>query len=201
MAVAPAAPGRACGFRGRSTNLSAAARRLPKGAHVIPWDTPNRSNFAGTFEVLTPQERTQQNRTRAPLDESPPARVNEVVQETLPRGVRQRPFSLLLVSEGENHAEQEHHRTDHARAHARPLMAACTAAPTSSPSPSVTPTPTLTIPTLSPVEQNLANAEQAVVELWSVVDRLTNDPQASLQDLDTVASGNVRTFFQDELRD
>lgn len=57
------------------------------------------------------------------------------------------------------------------------VVAACTAEPASSPSASVAPTPTLTAPTLSPAEQDLANAKQAVTELWSVVDRLTNDPK------------------------
>ena len=48
-----------------------------------------------------------------------------------------------------------------------PVMAACTAAPASSPSASVAPTPTQTAPTLSPAEQDLANAKQAVTNLWS----------------------------------
>ena len=80
-----------------------------------------------------------------------------------------------------------------------PVMAACTAAPASSPSASVAPTPTQTAPTLSPAEQDLAIAKQAVTNLWSVVDRLTNDPQASLQDLDTVASGEALEFFRKNL--
>lgn len=77
--------------------------------------------------------------------------------------------------------------------------AGCTTTPT--PSPTVTtstPLPTLT-PTataLSPAEQNLANAKQAVVRMWSVVDRLTNDPVASLQDLDNVATGAQLTRLQ-----
>lgn len=75
-----------------------------------------------------------------------------------------------------------------------PLLAACTATPSPSPSASFTPTPTPTVtaPTLSP-------AEQAVVKLWAVVDRLTNDPSASLQDLDTVASGDALDFFRKNL--
>ena len=80
-----------------------------------------------------------------------------------------------------------------------PIMAACTATPSTTPSPSVTPTPTVTAPTLSPAEQDLANAKQAVVKLWAVVDRLTNDPRASLQDLDTVASGDALEFFRKNL--
>lgn len=80
-----------------------------------------------------------------------------------------------------------------------PIMAACTATPTSTPSASVTPPPTMTTPTLSPAEVDLENAKQAVVKLWAVVDRLTNDPQASLQDLDTVASGDALEFFRKNL--
>ncbi len=80
-----------------------------------------------------------------------------------------------------------------------PIMAACTATPSTTPSPSVTPTPTVTAPTLSPAEQDLANAKQAVVKLWAVVDRLTNDPQTSLQELDTVATDKALTMFQQNL--
>lgn len=80
-----------------------------------------------------------------------------------------------------------------------PVLAACTAGPVSSPSASVAPTPTLITPTLSPAEQDLANAKQAVTQLWSVVDRLTNEPQASLQELDAVASGEALEFFRKNL--
>lgn len=81
-----------------------------------------------------------------------------------------------------------------------PAAVACTNNPTPTPSAtSATPTPTPTPTTLSPTDQDLANAKQAVVKLWEVVDRLTNDPQSSLQDLDTVASGKVRTFFQENV--
>lgn len=45
---------------------------------------------------------TQQNRTGAPLDESPPTQPNEVCSRTFARGVRQQPSSLLLVGEGES---------------------------------------------------------------------------------------------------
>jgi len=80
-----------------------------------------------------------------------------------------------------------------------PLLAACTATPTPSPTASPTPTPTPTVTTLSPADQDLANAKQAVVKLWAVVDRLTNDPQVTLQDLDTVASGVALDFFRKNL--
>lgn len=81
-------------------------------------------------------------------------------------------------------------------------IAAGTSACAPTPSPSVTPTPTMTTattPTLSPAEQQLIHAQQAVVKLWAVVDRLTNDPSASLQDLDTVASGEALDFFRKNL--
>lgn len=80
-----------------------------------------------------------------------------------------------------------------------PLLAACTATPTPSPTASPTPTPTPTATTLSPADQDLVNAKQAVVKLWAVVDRLTNDPQATLQDLDGVAMGDALTMFQQNL--
>ncbi len=80
--------------------------------------------------------------------------------------------------------------------------AGCTTAPTPSPTvttttplPSLTPTATA----LSPAEQDLANAKQAVVRMWTVVDRLTNDPVASLQDLDNIATGDALTLFQQNL--
>ena len=79
------------------------------------------------------------------------------------------------------------------------VVAACTATPSPDPTPSSTPTPTPSVTSLSPAEQDLANARQAVVKLWDVVDRLTNDPQASLQDLDAVAMGNALTMFQQNL--
>ena len=79
------------------------------------------------------------------------------------------------------------------------LVAACTATPSPDPTPSSTPKPTPSVTSLSPAEQDLANARLAVVKLWEVVDRLTNDPQASLQDLDAVAMGSALTMFQQNL--
>lgn len=79
------------------------------------------------------------------------------------------------------------------------LVAACTATPSPDPTPSSTSKPTPSVTSLSPAEQDLANARLAVVKLWEVVDRLTNDPQASLQDLDTVASGDALEFFRKNL--
>ena len=77
---------------------------------------------------------------------------------------------------------------------------ACTTTPAPSPTiTSVSPTPSPTVTTMSPAEQDLENAKQAVIDLWAVVDRLTNDTEASLQDLDTVATGNALTLFQQNL--
>ena len=82
-------------------------------------------------------------------------------------------------------------------------MAACTTTPAATPTPtvaaSVTPTPSATTPTLTPAEVDLENAKQAVVKLWAVVDRLTNDPKSSIQDLDAVASGQTLTMLQENL--
>lgn len=81
-----------------------------------------------------------------------------------------------------------------------PAAVACTNTPTPTPSAtSAAPTPTPTPTTLSPADQDLANAKQAVIKLWSVVDRLTNDPKSSIQDLDAVASGEVLKMFQRNL--
>ena len=81
-----------------------------------------------------------------------------------------------------------------------PAAVACTTAPTPTPSAtSATPSPSPTPTTLSPADQDLANAKQAVVKLWAVVDRLTNHPQSSLQDLDTVATDKALTMFQENL--
>lgn len=81
-----------------------------------------------------------------------------------------------------------------------PAAVACTATPNPTPSAtSAASTPTPTESTLSPADQELANAKQAVAKLWAVVDRLTNDPQSSLQDLDTVATGKALTMFQENL--
>lgn len=82
-------------------------------------------------------------------------------------------------------------------------MTACTATPAATPTPtasvSVTPTPSATTPTLTPTQVDLENAKQAVVKLWAVVDRLTNDPKSSIQDLDSVATDATLTMFQQNL--
>ena len=82
-------------------------------------------------------------------------------------------------------------------------MAACTATPAATPTPTgsvwVTPTPSATTPSLTPAEVDIDSATQAVVKLWAVVDRLTNDPKSSVQDLDAVASGEALDFFRKNL--
>ncbi len=89
-----------------------------------------------------------------------------------------------------------------------PLLAAALAAAvagcTSTPAPTASVTATTSTPaptpaTLSPAEQDLAAAKQAVVDLWVVVDRLTNNPGTSIQDLDGVASGSALDFFRKNL--
>jgi len=74
-----------------------------------------------------------------------------------------------------------------------------TPANTASPSTDTSPAASDSATTLSPAEQDLQDARQAVVKLWQVVDRLTNDPQAPIQDLDTVATGATLTMFQQNL--
>ena len=82
------------------------------------------------------------------------------------------------------------------------LIGGCTAAPTnsptttgpsqsSSPSPSVTPTPTL-----SPEDQKLADAKARVVLLWQTLDGLLLDSSKSINELDTLASGEALSSLQ-----
>lgn len=79
--------------------------------------------------------------------------------------------------------------------------AGCTTPPaaTTTPTPTITatasPTPSPT-PTLTEAEQDLEDAKAAVVTMWATVDRLTNDPTTSIQDLDDVATGETLTMFQ-----
>ena len=80
-----------------------------------------------------------------------------------------------------------------------PMAAACTATPVPTPTVTLTQSPSPTATTLSPADQDLANAKQAVVKLWAVVDRLTNNPKSSIQDLDDVAADATLTMFQQNL--
>lgn len=85
-----------------------------------------------------------------------------------------------------------------------PLVASCTTAPTptspassiASPTSSPSNSPSRTT---SPADRDLQNAKQAVVRLWATLDRLTNNPRLSLQDLDNVATGDALTMFQENL--
>ena len=80
------------------------------------------------------------------------------------------------------------------------LLGSCTAEPTSSPTPTTplpsqtaTPTPT---PTLSPEEQKLEDAKARVVLLWQTLDGLLVDPSTSINELDTIASGEALSSLQ-----
>ena len=80
------------------------------------------------------------------------------------------------------------------------LIGGCTAAPTtsptatgSSPSPSLTVTPT---PILSPEDQKLEDAKARVVLLWQTLDGLLVDSSKSINELDTLASGEALSSLQ-----
>ena len=82
------------------------------------------------------------------------------------------------------------------------LIGGCTAAPTNSPtptgpsqssSPSPTVTPTLT---LSPEDQKLEDAKARVVLLWQTLDGLLIDSSKSINELDTLASGEALSSLQ-----
>lgn len=77
------------------------------------------------------------------------------------------------------------------------ILVACNTHP--APEPTETPTPTLTVPTTTPTTQNVQHAEQAVVDLWAMVDRLVNNPKETIQKLDTVASGDALDMFQQNI--
>ena len=80
------------------------------------------------------------------------------------------------------------------------LIGGCTATPTTSPtptgpsqSPSLTVTPT---PTLSPEDQKLEDAKARVVLLWKTLDGLLIDSSKSINELDTLASGEALSSLQ-----
>lgn len=78
------------------------------------------------------------------------------------------------------------------------LLGGCTApsGPTPTPTPtSATPTATAT-PTLSPEEQQLADAKARVALLWETLDGLLIDPNRSINELDTLASGEALSSLQ-----
>lgn len=82
------------------------------------------------------------------------------------------------------------------------LIGGCTATPTTSPTPtppspspsvsaSVTPTPSL-----SPEDQKLEDAKARVVLLWQTLDGLLVDQSRSINELDTLASGEALSSLQ-----
>ena len=80
------------------------------------------------------------------------------------------------------------------------LIGGCTATPTSSPTPtgpSQPPSPTVTpTPTLSPEDQKLEDAKARVVLLWQTLDGLLVDSSRSINELDTLASGEALSSLQ-----
>ena len=82
------------------------------------------------------------------------------------------------------------------------LIGGCTAAPTNSPtptgpSPSQSQSPTVTpTPTLRPEDQKLAVAKARVVLLWQTLDGLLVDSSKSINELDTLASGEALSSLQ-----
>ena len=80
------------------------------------------------------------------------------------------------------------------------LIGGCTATPTSSPTPtgpSQSPSPTVTpTPTLSPEDQKLEDAKARVVLLWQTLDGLLVDSSRSINELDTLASGEALSSLQ-----
>lgn len=80
------------------------------------------------------------------------------------------------------------------------LISGCTATPSSSPtptgpSPSLSPTVTPT-PTLSPEDQKLEDAKARVLLLWQTLDGLLVDSSRSINELDTLASGEALSSLQ-----
>ena len=80
------------------------------------------------------------------------------------------------------------------------LIGGCTATPSSSPTPtgpSQSPSPTVTpTPTLSPEDQKLEDAKARVVLLWQTLDGLLVDSSKSINELDTLASGEALSSLQ-----
>lgn len=80
------------------------------------------------------------------------------------------------------------------------LIGGCTATPTTSPTPtgpSQSPSPTVTpTPTLSPEDQKLEDAKARVVLLWQTLDGLLVDSSRSINELDSLASGEALSSLQ-----
>ena len=75
--------------------------------------------------------------------------------------------------------------------HAAPTTGPTPTGPSQSPSPTVTPTPTL-----SPEDQKLEDAKARVVLLWQTLDGLLVDSSRSINELDTLASGEALSSLQ-----
>ena len=80
------------------------------------------------------------------------------------------------------------------------LIGGCTATPTTSPTPtgpSQSPSPSVTQTlTLRPEHQKLADAKARVVLLWQTLDGLLLDSSKSINELDTLASGEALSSLQ-----
>lgn len=80
------------------------------------------------------------------------------------------------------------------------LIGGCTATPTTSPTPTgPSPSPSLTVtptPTLSHEDQKLEDAKARVVQLWQTLDGLLVDSSRSINELDTLASGEALSSLQ-----
>ena len=80
------------------------------------------------------------------------------------------------------------------------LIGGCTATPTTSPTPagpSQSPSPTVTpTPTLSPEDQKVEDAKERDVLLWHTLDGLLVDSSRSINELDTLASGEALSSLQ-----
>jgi len=77
------------------------------------------------------------------------------------------------------------------------LIGGCTGAPANSPSPmSPVPSPTVTATSLSAEDQKLEDSKARVVLLWKTVDGLLIDPSKSINELDTLASGDALSSLQ-----
>lgn len=80
------------------------------------------------------------------------------------------------------------------------LIGGCTATPTTSPTPtgpSQSQSPTVTpTPPLSPEDQKLEDAKARVVLLWQTLDGLLVDSNRSINELDTLASGEALSSLQ-----
>jgi hypothetical protein len=78
------------------------------------------------------------------------------------------------------------------------LIGGCTGAPASTPSPtSVLSSPAVTAtPSLSVEDQKLEDSKARVVLLWKTLDGLLVDPGKSINELDTLASGDALSSLQ-----